>query len=76
MHTNETVDCNEVTDFLVFCKDDSDNLPIAHYGILMTLIRDSNIRVQIFWSSISDIMVFTRTKINGEWRVWHNIQLA
>lgn len=75
MNSNETIDCNETTDFLVFCNDNSENLPSASYGVLMTLVRDQNIRVQLFWSSTSENMMYTRIKQIIGWGEWYRIQL-
>lgn len=74
MDSNVTIDCNEVTDFLTFCNNDSQNLPLASYGTLMTLVRDQNIRVQLFWSSTSENMMYTRIKSIGGWGEWYRIQ--
>lgn len=74
MDSNVTIDCNEVTDFLTFCNDDSQNLPLTSYGTLMTLVRDQNIRVQLFWSSTSENLMYTRIKHIGGWGEWYRIQ--
>lgn len=74
MDSNVTIDCNEVTDFLTFCNNDSQNLPLTSYGTLMTLVRDQNIRVQLFWSSISENMMYTRIRYVSGWGEWYRIQ--
>ena len=74
MDSNVTIDCNEVTDFLTFCNNDSQNLPLTSYGTLMTLVRDQNIRVQLFWSSTSENMMYTRIRYVGGWGEWYRIQ--
>ena len=75
MNSNETIDCNETTKFLVFCNDDSENLPLTSYGTLMTLVRDQNIRVQLFWSSTSENRMYTRIKSVTGWGAWYLLQL-
>lgn len=74
MDSNVTIDCNEVTDFLTFCNNDSQNLPLTSYGTLMTLVRDQNIRVQLFWSSTGENMMYTRIRYVGGWGEWYRIQ--
>ena len=74
MNTNYTVNCNVVTDFLTFCNSDSQNLPINTYGILMTLVRDTNIRVQVFWTTAGLLNTYTRTSVGAVWDSWHRIQ--
>ena len=75
MDSNVTIDCNEVTDFLTFCNNDSQNLPIKTFGILMTLTRDQNVSLQIFGDSTAENHMYTRTKIGGTWRAWYRFQL-
>lgn len=75
MDSNVTIDCNEVTDFLTFCNDDSQNLPIKTFGILMTLTRDQNVRLQIFGNSTAENNMYTRTKKGGKWTAWYRFQL-
>lgn len=75
MNSNETIDCNETTKFLVFCNNDSENLPLTSYGTLMTLVRDQNIRVQLFWSSTSENRMYTRIKSVTGWGAWYLLQL-
>lgn len=74
MRENLTVDCNTVTDFLAFCNSNSLNLPIQTYGILMTLVRDTNIRVQVFWTTAGLLNTYTRTSVDAVWDSWHRIQ--
>lgn len=75
MDSNVTIDCNEVTDFLTFCNNDSQNLPIKTFGILMTLTRDQNISLQIFGIATAENHMYTRTKIGGTWTAWYRFQL-
>ena len=75
MDSNVTIDCNEVTDFLTFCNNDSQNLPIKTFGILMTLTRDQNISLQIFCVATAENHLYTRTKIGGTWTAWYRFQL-
>ena len=74
MHENLTVNCNTVTDFLIFCNSNSQNLPAQTYGILMTLVRDVNIRVQVFWTTAGLLNTYTRTSVGAVWDSWHRIQ--
>lgn len=76
MDSNDTIDCNEETDFLVFCNNNSLNLPLESYGILMTLVRDQNIRVQLFWSSTSEGLMYVRIRAIGGWGDWYRIQMT
>lgn len=75
MDSNVTIDCNEVTDFLTFCNNDSQNLPVKNFGILMTLTRDQNVRLQIFGVSTAENHMYTRTKIGSTWTAWYRFQL-
>lgn len=75
MDSNVTIDCNEVTDFLTFCNNDSQNLPIKTFGILVTLVRDQNVRLQFFCDSTSENHMYTRVKTVSAWKAWYRFQL-
>lgn len=76
MDGNYTVDCNTVTDLFKFCNNDSNNLPEREYGVLFTIIRDSNVSLQIFFNTSSYVNVFVRTKNMGNWNEWSRVQFV
>lgn len=77
MNENLTVNCDTVANLFTFCTSDSENLPKSVYGILITIIRDANVHVQIFFdTSSSSKYVYIRTKNIGVWTAWNRIQFA
>lgn len=77
MKENLTVNCDTVANLFTFCTPDSENLPKSVYGILITIIRDANVSVQIFFDTSSiDKCIYIRTKNIGVWGSWNRIQFV
>ncbi len=77
MKENLTVNCDTVANLFTFCTSDSENLPKSVYGILITIIRDANVSVQIFFDTSSiDKCIYIRTKNIGVWGSWNRIQFV
>ena len=77
MKENLTVNCDTVANLFTFCTSDSENLPKSVYGILITIIRDANVSVQIFFDTSSiNKCTYIRTKNIGVWDSWNRIQFV
>ena len=77
MKESLTVNCDTVANLFTFCTYDSENLPKSAYGILITIIRDANVSVQIFFDTSSiNKCTYIRTKNIGVWGSWNRIQFV